>query len=214
MASVSNYLFEVAFYSRTLVFGTVAHRAVGKPFEKQAVCYVEDVYRFLHHLCRDPNRAQDLTQDTYLRAFRYQSSYDPSYSVKPWLMKIAHNVYREWLRRTSLELTLPVEDPPAAEPEIASFEEDLLERIPGAEILSALRSLPDEYREVVLLRDVEELSYREIAEVLQRPVGTVMSRLSRGRSLLQKKLFNYAKDRGLVRPESFKLRRFPGGARQ
>jgi len=181
---------------------------VDATFENKAIRHVEDVHRFLHHLCRDPSATRDLTQETYLRAFRYQSSYDPSYSVKPWLLKIAHNVYRERLRRASLELALPAEALSAAEPEIASFEEELLRRIPDEEVLEALQSLPDEYREAVLLRDVDGLSYREIAEVVGRPIGTVMSRLSRGRSLLQEKLFSYARDRGLTRSGSAEIRRF------
>lgn len=176
-------------------------------FQNETIGYVDDVHRFLLHLCRDASRARDLTQETYLRAFRYRSSYDPSCSLKPWLLKIAHNVYRKWLRQASLELALPGEGLTAAEPEIASFEEELLRRIPDEEVLKALRSLPDEYREAVLLRDVEGLSYRDIAEVVGRPIGTVMSRLSRGRSLLQKKLLTYAQDRGLAK-ESSRLVRF------
>lgn len=179
--------------------------------EEKAAHFLKDIYRFLYHLCEDPQTAEDLTQETFLRAFRYRSSYNPDFSLKSWLLKIAHNLYRDWLKKNSLRFS--IEDPESIPKEISApaFEERLMERIPDREVLRALKSLPDEFREVVLLRDVEEMSYQEIAEVVNCPLGTVMSRLHRGRNQLGEMLLNFARDRGWTGDtQQSKIRKFPG----
>ncbi|MCH9027444.1 MAG: sigma-70 family RNA polymerase sigma factor [Proteobacteria bacterium] len=157
-------------------------------FEKKAAHFLKDIYRFLYHLCEDPQTAEDLTQETFLRAFRYRSSYNPDFSLKSWLLKIAHNLYRDWLKKSSLRFS--IEDPESIPKEVSTpaFEERLMERIPDREVLRAITSLPDEFREVVLLRDVEGMSYQEIAQTMECPVGTVRSRIFRAREAIDKKI--------------------------
>ncbi|MBI4455781.1 MAG: sigma-70 family RNA polymerase sigma factor [Acidobacteria bacterium] len=182
-----------------------------REFEKAVPTFLEDVHRFLCHLCDDLQTAEDLTQETFLRALRYRSSYNADFSLKSWLLKIAHNAYRDWMRKSNLRLTVEISETPAPEPSTASFEDELLAKVPDEEVVRAVRALPEDFREVVLLRDVEEMTYQEIAEVLHCPVGTVMSRLHRGRNRLSEKLLDWARDRGWARKaDKTNVRKFHG----
>lgn len=158
-----------------------------REFEQRFVHLLDDIYRFLYHLSGNQQIAEDLTHETYFRARRYRSTLKPDRSAKPWLLKIAHNQYRDWLTKNSLQMpleTIAEKDAPSD----LDPEEQFFESVRDDQIRAALRSLPDDFREVVVLRDIHDLSYQEISEVLNCPLGTAMSRLHRARNLLARKL--------------------------
>jgi RNA polymerase sigma-70 factor (ECF subfamily) len=154
-------------------------------FEEEAVPHLADVYRLARQMS-DGQRAPDLTQETYLRAWRYFDSFERGTNCRAWLFRILHNVWADQWRRASSG----VEDAAAeshAEP-FYDWEEEFLSEELSGELEEALGQLPEVYRWAVLLADVSELSYREIAEVMGCPVGTVMSRVNRGRRTLARLL--------------------------
>jgi RNA polymerase sigma-70 factor (ECF subfamily) len=163
------------------------------PFTSEALALLDSLYGTALRLTRDADRAQDLVQDTYLKAFRARARFAAGTNLKAWLFTILHNTWRNRRRdqaRSRVEFDSEVVEqvdesaggltaPRAENPETllmrASFD---------AELKAALEALPETFRAAVWLRDVEELSYQEIAEVLAIPIGTVMSRISRGRRQL------------------------------
>jgi RNA polymerase sigma-70 factor, ECF subfamily len=167
------------------------------PFTGEALEWLDALYGTAVRLTRNPDAAQDLVQDTYLKAFRSREKFRPGTNLKAWLYTILHNTWRNRRRdqgRARVEadsdlVELSVEQgedtlsPPPDNPETLLLRETLSE-----DLRQALEQLPEAFREAVWLRDVEELSYQEIASVLEIPVGTVMSRLSRGRKHLYNSL--------------------------
>lgn len=154
-------------------------------FEEEAVPHLGDVYRLARQMS-DAQRAPDLTQETYLRAWRYFDSFARGTNCRAWLFRILHNVWADQWRRPGPEFA----DPDAeslAEPSY-DWEDEFLSEELSKELEGALAQLPESYRWAVLLADVSELSYREIAEVMGCPVGTVMSRVARGRRTLARLL--------------------------
>jgi len=163
------------------------------PFTGEALELLGPLYGTAVRLTRNPDAAQDLVQDTYLKAFRARGKFQPGTNLKAWLYTILHNTWRNRRRdrgRMRVEADSDLLDqaveqgadtlsPPADNPETLLLRETLRE-----DLRQALDQLPETFREAVWLRDVEELSYQEIAAVLDIPVGTVMSRLSRGRKQL------------------------------
>jgi RNA polymerase sigma-70 factor (ECF subfamily) len=154
-------------------------------FEAEAVPHLADVYRLARQMA-DAQRAPDLTQETYLRAWRYFDSFEPGTNCRAWLFRILHNVWADQWRRAGPEVEGLDEETPA-EP-FYEWEEEFLGGEFSEAVESALVRLPEVYRWAVLLADVSELSYREIAEVMDCPVGTVMSRVNRGRRMLARLL--------------------------
>ena len=152
-------------------------------FEAEAVPHLADVYRLARQMS-DAQRAPDLTQETYLRAWRYFDSFERGTNCRAWLFRILHNVWADQYRRPEFE-DQGVES--LAEPSY-DWEEEFLGEELSEELEAALGQLPEVYRWAVLLADVSELSYREIAEVMGCPVGTVMSRVGRGRRTLARLL--------------------------
>jgi RNA polymerase sigma-70 factor (ECF subfamily) len=152
-------------------------------FEGEAVPHLADVYRLARQM-GGAERAQDLTQETYLRAWRYFDTFERGTNCRAWLFRILHNVWADHWRRAPPE----VEEPEAAAEPFYDWEDEFLEGEMSAELEEALGRLPEVYRWAVLLADVSELSYREIAEVMGCPVGTVMSRVNRGRRTLARLL--------------------------
>lgn len=156
-----------------------------RQFEEAAIPHLADVYRLARQMS-DAQRAPDLTQETYLRAWRYFDSFEQGTNCRAWLFRILHNVWADHWRRSRPE----VEDYDGAdsvEP-YYDWEDDFLNEELSEEIEAALAQVPEVYRWAVLLADVEELSYREIAAVMGCPVGTVMSRVNRGRRTLARLL--------------------------
>lgn len=154
-------------------------------FEESAIPHLADVYRLARQMS-DAQRAQDLTQETYLRAWRYFDSFAQGTNCRAWLFRILHNVWVDHWRRSRAEFE--DSDPEAFIEPRYDWEEEFLNEELSEEVEGALAQLPEAYRWAVLLADVEELSYREIAEVMGCPVGTVMSRVNRGRRTLARLL--------------------------
>lgn len=165
-------------------------------FAAEALTWLDALYGTALRLARDADQAQDLVQDTYLKAFRARARFSPGTNLKAWLFTILHNTWRNRRRdraRARVEFDSEVvehaaEDGAALTPARESPEALLLRANLNAELRAALAALPEAFREVVWLRDVEDLSYQEIAEAVAIPVGTVMSRLSRGRKQLYRQL--------------------------
>ena len=172
------------------------------PFEAEVLSHLDALYAVACRLTKVPLDAEDLVQDALVKAMRARDQYEPGTNLKAWLFKILTNTFINKYRRGGLERV--VLDGPDADPladgwvSAASMralrdpESQVLRPIVEDEIHRALDDLPEEFRIAVVLSDVEELSYKEIAEVMDCPVGTVMSRLHRGRRLLQKRLYDHA----------------------
>ena len=167
-------------------------RDKARRFRDAALPYLDDVFTFARYLMRDVTDAEDAAQECYLRALRHFDSYRGP-AMKPWLLAILRNVCKaEFARRTAQPIAAaPTEDdpstdalPPWQEPPL-SPEAELLRHHDGATIRRLIAALPEPFREAVVLRDINDLSYRDIAEVTGVPVGTVMSRLARARSMLR-----------------------------
>lgn len=173
----------------------------GWDFEAGQLPYREQLRKTALRLTRNPEDAEDLLQETYLKAYRHYASFQPGTNLKAWLFKILKNTFiNEYRRRKqvpaqvdfaeleeSFESLLATEDrSPVRNPE-----EELLDATLDGEVRAAVKALPHNYKVVVLLADIEGYSYKEIAEILAIPVGTVMSRLYRGRRLLERALLSF-----------------------
>lgn len=168
-------------------------RAEGQdPFAREALSYLDNLYGAALRLTGRAPDAEDLVQETYLKAFRFARSFEEGTNLKAWLFTILHNTWRNMRRhdfRDPIDVDSEVVDRAAATAETDVTPEQLLTRATlDADLQAALESLPEAFRQAVWLRDVEELSYAEIARALEIPVGTVMSRISRGRCLLYHRL--------------------------
>ena len=160
-------------------------------FEAEALGYLDALYGAALRLTRNAADAEDLVQETYVRAFRSAKQFKPGSNLKAWLFTILYNAYRNERRDSGRDpvdvdsdrVELSMQADPAASPE-----QELLRGALDADLQAALDSLPEAFREAVWARDVDEFSYAEIAEMLGVPVGTVMSRISRGRRMLYEKL--------------------------
>ena len=166
-------------------------------FDEQALALADDVWRVARRLTRDPQAAEDLMQEAYTRAFRSWKQYEPGTNLRAWLLRIVHNLAIDNARkqqRQPEQLGLEADDyylydrlnGPAA-PDV----DRLIERLSPGPVLDALSELSLPFREVVVLVDLGDLSYQEAADVLEIPVGTVMSRLHRGRRVLKKALADH-----------------------
>lgn len=149
-----------------------------------------DVYRLARQMS-DENRAQDLVQETYLRAWKYFGTFEPGTNCKAWLLRILHNVWADQWRQSRLEIPLTDKEEVSIEP-YYDWENEFLKEEFSQDVELALLQLPSVYRWAVMLADVEELSYQEIARVMSCPVGTVMSRINRGRRMLARLLCDFA----------------------
>jgi len=179
-------------------------------FQAEALPHLDAVYRFALRLTGSPERAEDLVQETFLRAFRSWDQYTPGTQCKSWLFTICRNLFlreRERGRRHDelVSENALAEGPggPLANPVWLSLKEtdpegEFFDSIVDAEVLKAIDALPEEYRTAVVLSDLEGLPYQEIAEMMDVPVGTVKSRLFRGRRKLQKVLYRYAVEMGYI----------------
>ena len=167
--------------------GDFAHDAA---FEAEALASLDSLYRTALRLTRVPADAEDLVQDTYLKAFRAADSFEPGTNLRAWLFTILHNSARNRFRdraRDAVTIDSETVDRAADSPATGGGETPetlLLRDTLTPEVQAAIDALPDAFREAVWLRDVEEFSYAEIADMLNIPAGTVMSRISRGRRML------------------------------
>ena len=161
-------------------------------FAREALSYVDGLYGTAMRLTRRPADAEDLVQDTYLKAFRAAGQFQRGTNLKAWLYTILHNTFRNMRRhdiRSPVDVDSEVVERAAEAPGRSDTPEQVLTRATlDADLQAALDELPDTFRQAVWLRDVEEFSYAEIAEIIGSPIGTVMSRISRGRRLLFERL--------------------------
>jgi RNA polymerase sigma-70 factor (ECF subfamily) len=163
-------------------------------FEAMVMPHLDAAYNLARWLVRDPHAAEDLVQDAYLRAFRYFGSFRGE-DARPWLLGIVRNTCYTWLRNVKqspeqVEFDDEMEMDESAQVTMAagraeSPETLLVRKVERSEVNAAIQSLPTSYREVIILREIEEMPYDSIATVMQIPIGTVMSRLSRARGMLR-----------------------------
>lgn len=170
-------------------------------FRELLVAELDSVYRMAMHLSRRPEEAADLAQETYLRAFKAQHTFElRDAGVRPWLFKILHNVFYTRVGRQKREPMLSEDLQHEASPDGAAPAWDLAsldwEQV-DERLKHAIDDLPDHYREVLLLWAIEGLKYREIADVLDVPLGTIMSRLHRARNILSQQLADLAAENGI-----------------
>ena len=178
--------------SRTGSGSARAPDGVDDEFTREALSYVDSLFGTALRLTRRPADADDLVQDTYLKAFRSASQFQRGTNLKAWLFTILHNTFRNMRRhdgRNPVDVDSEyVEQAPSRAPNEFSPEELLTRATLDQDLQAALDALPAAFRQAVWLRDVEELTYAEIAGVLGVPIGTVMSRISRGRHALHERL--------------------------
>ncbi|MGH8914575.1 MAG: sigma-70 family RNA polymerase sigma factor [Acidimicrobiia bacterium] len=179
-------------------------------FERDAMQYTRQLYSAAMRMTRNPSDAEDLVQETFLKAYRAYHTFEEGTNLKAWLYRILTNTYINKYRKDSrrpAEVDLgAVEDlylyrrlGSEESAEAARTTEDrVLEGLVESDIKKAVEDLPENFRIPVLLADLEGFSYKEIAEILDIPIGTVMSRLHRGRKAMQKSLWEFAMKRGLV----------------
>ena len=194
---------EVKTPTELLATESVAERTAR--FERDAMQYTNQLYAAAIRYTKDPHNAQDLVQDTYAKAFTSFHQFEPGTNLKAWLYRILTttfiNTYRKDQRRPLIS-DGEVEDWQLAasashtSDQGKSAEDEVLENLPDGDVKRALQEIPEEFRLAVFYADVEGYSYKEIADILGIPAGTVMSRLHRGRKLLRVLLMDYAKDRG------------------
>lgn len=186
-------------------------RKLRAEFEREALPHADALYGTALRLTRNERDAEDLLQETLLRAYRFWNRFEQGTNCKAWLFKILTNTFinRYHKERREQELALAVAIEEQTTHEILAHEASHASRDPEGALVSrmlsddvqrALESLPTEFRLAVLLCDLEELSYKEIADVMGCPVGTVMSRLYRGRRMLQRALHEYAVEQGIIKP--------------
>jgi RNA polymerase sigma-70 factor, ECF subfamily len=160
-------------------------------FASEALSYVDQLYATALRLTRSPSDAEDLVQDTYLKAFRSSGQFRPGSNLRAWLFTILQNTFRNLRRdrgRDPVDVDSEAVEQVPLGTDVPDPEQRLLDSAMDEDVRQALDSLPPTFREAVWLRDVDELSYADIAAALGVPIGTVMSRISRGRRLLLEQL--------------------------
>ena len=177
-------------------------------FERIALVHLDTIYNSAIRMTGNATDAEDLVQETFLKAYRFFHKFRKDSNCLAWLFKIMKNSYINRFRQKAREpITISTDaggpeketgfpEPPGTDADPADL---MYEKLLDDEVEAAVRALPEEFKLVVLLSDVEGLQYREIADVLGCPIGTVRSRLSRGRNLLRKHLLSYAKDLGYIK---------------
>lgn len=173
-------------------------------FNEEIIPHLDALYNFGLRLTSDPNDAEDLVQDTIVKAYRFFSSYEKGTNAKAWLFRILKNSYINNYRKKSKkpqevdydEVASFYETIRADRTESSDLEDKMFRELIDDDLTRALEKIPEDFRTVVLLCDVEDFTYEEIANMLDVPIGTIRSRLHRGRNLLKAQLMEYASNRG------------------
>ena len=186
-------------------------------FEAAAMPHLDALYNTAYRMARNAEDAEDLVQETFLKGYRSYAQFTPGTNLKAWLFKILKNTFINEYRRkqaapkksdfAEIEESFESQLAPEAAGQMKNPEEEALANAFDEDVQQALDRLPADYRMAVLLADIEGFSYREIAEILEIPVGTVMSRLYRGRKLLEEAMLRYAREHGYLRSVTEPTRR-------
>ena len=185
-------------------------------FESIFLPLMDNLYNFALRMTRNKDNAEDLVQETYLRAYRFYDHFQENTNAKAWLFTITINTFRtkyrklqkepNWIDYNAVENYLPVDSydsvhGPANKSEARDSESiiEFLKTCVSDNIISALENVPEQFRMAVLLSDVEQFNYQEISEIVGANIGTVKSRIFRGRKILQKQLYDFARERGICR---------------
>ncbi len=175
-----------------------------KVFNSELMPQINSLYTFAYHLTYNDADADDLVQETYMKAFRFIDKYIPGTNAKAWLFKILKNAFiNQYRKKSKLPQNVDYEDIAAyhdseegSYSDFYDLREEIFEGMMGDEVTIAINSLPIDFRTVILLCDIEDFTYEEIAKIIDVPIGTVRSRLHRARNMLKEKLKNYAESLG------------------
>lgn len=178
-----------------------------KEFEKEALPHMDALYNFALRMTGDSDDANDLVQDTYLKAFRFFDKFEKGTNCKAWLFRILKNTFINTYRKKTKEpdkvdyedVESFYENVKPSSTDSAHLEKEIYDNLLDDEISAAIASLPDDFKTVVILSDIEGFTYDEIADFVDVPVGTVRSRLHRARKMLFAKLYKYADEKGYVK---------------
>lgn len=181
-------------------------------FEKEAVPHMDSVYNFALRMTGDEDDADDLVQETYMKAFRFFDKFESGTNCKAWLFRILKNSFINDYRKQTKEPNKVdyddvqnfYENIKADEVDSRHYELDAFSSLLDDDVSKAIAELPEDFRTVIILNDIEGFTYEEIADFVDIPVGTVRSRLHRARKMLYVQLFDYAKERGFIKSESSK----------
>lgn len=165
-------------------------------FEKEAMQHIDDIYRTAKRLTMNPSSADDLVQETFMQAWKSFEHYEPGTNCRAWLYKILFNKY-DHHRRKQFTQSKYFQEADELVFELSAAHTPVPDHLTDSEVIAALDKLPEHYRSVVLLADVHEFDYKEVAQILDIPMGTVMSRLNRARTQLKKSLAGVAREYGI-----------------
>lgn len=193
---------------RAMPVNSVDNDELKQLFEEQALPFMDQLYAAAMRMTRNPADAADLVQETFVKAFQAFKSFEQGTNLKAWLYRIQTNTYINLYRKRQrdpyrgsideLEDWQMADATSATSTSSRSAEAEAIDHLPDSDVKDALAALPEDFRLAVFLADVEGFSYLEIAEIMKSPVGTVMSRLHRGRKLLRERLRDYAIERGFT----------------
>lgn len=185
---------------------TEQEKSLYQRFEAEAIPHMDALYNFALKMTGDTDNADDLVQETYLKAFRFFDKFESGTNCKAWLFRIMRNTFINAYRKNSKEpdkldyeeVEAYYENVKASSTDSSHLEKEMFDNLLDDDVSEAIASLPEDFRTVIILCDIEGFSYEEIADFVDVPVGTVRSRLHRGRKMLFTKLYDYAENKGYL----------------